>query len=394
MASSSFRLCALVLSTALAGLVLAGTLGQARGGEEPTDLVVWVGTYTRGESRGIYRFTLDPVSGKATKPTLAAEAVNPSFLALHPSGRFLYAVGETPEFEGDETGSVSAFAVDGEALQLRLLNQQPSMGAGPCHLVVDEAGRNVLVANYGGGTVAVLPIEEDGRLRAPSSVRQHQGSGPNEARQQGPHAHGLAFDRAGRRVFVADLGADRIFIYDFDVDGGTLEPAPTESVALDPGSGPRHVALHPSGAFLYAINELHSTVTGLRYQAVTGALEPMQTVTTLPPTFEEPSTTAEIALSPDGRFLYASNRGHDSLAIFGVDRDSGRLAPLGHVPTGGQRPRHFAIDPTGRWLLVANQDSDTVILFRRDEESGRLQETGTTVSIPTPVCVLPVPRQG
>jgi 6-phosphogluconolactonase len=381
----------LILPTALSGLILVTVPGQA-GDEGPAPLVVWVGTYTRGESRGIYRFTVDPTTGEATEPALAAETDNPSFLALHPSRPFLYAVNETAEFQGKKTGAVSAFAVDGETGTLRLLNQQPSMGTAPCHLVVDRAGRNVLVANYGSGSVAVLPILEDGRLGEPSSVQQHRGSGPNQARQKGPHAHGLAFDSSGKRVFVADLGTDRVFVYDFDADSGTLEPAEPPSVALEPGAGPRHLALHPSGAFLYVVNELQSTVTVLRYDAAAGTLEPVQTVTTLPAGFEGSSTTAEIALSPDGRFLYASNRGHDSLALFAVEAESGRLAPLGHVPTGGRTPRHFALDPTGEWLLVANQGSDDVAVFRRNETSGGLEATGTVVSVPVPVCVLPGPR--
>jgi 6-phosphogluconolactonase len=351
-----------------------------------------VGTYTGGESRGIYRFTLDPSTGEASEPALAAEADNPSFLALHPSRPFLYAVGETSEFQGEKTGTVSAFAVDGETLELRFLNRQPSMGAGPCHLVVDGEGKNVLVANYGGGSVAVLPLREDGRLAEPSDVRQHRGAGPNRARQEGPHAHGLAFDGSGQRVFAADLGVDRVYVYDFEVDSGTLEPATEPFVAVEPGAGPRHIALHPSGAYLYVVNELSSTVAVLRYDETTGALEPVQTVTTLPADFDGHGTTAEIALSPDGRFLYASNRGHDSLAFYAVEADSGRLVPLGHVPTGGRTPRHFALDSTGEWLLVANQASDNVVVFRRDATSGRPEATGTVVSVPVPVCVLPVPR--
>jgi 6-phosphogluconolactonase len=285
-----------------------------------------------------------------------------------------------------------AFAVEEETLDLRLLNRQPSMGAGPCHLVVDGTGRNVLVANYGGGSVAVLPVQEDGRLDEPSAVRQHRGTGPNPARQEGPHAHGLAFDGGGKRVFTADLGVDRVFVYDFDAASGSLEPAAEPFVAVEPGSGPRHVALHPSGAFLYVVNELRSTVTVLRYDATTGALSPVQTVTTLPADFEGRSTTAEIALSPDGRFVYASNRGHDSLALYAVEGDSGRLDPLGHVSTGGRTPRSFALDSTGEWLLVANQGSDNVVVFRRDGSSGRLEATGTEVSVPAPVCVLPGAR--
>jgi 6-phosphogluconolactonase len=266
------------------------------------------------------------------------------------------------------------------------------MGPGPCHLVVDGAGKNVLVANYGGGSVAVLPLREDGRLAEPSAVQQHRGTGPNRARQEGPHAHGLAFDASGKRVFAADLGVDRVFVYDFGADSGTLGPAPAPFVAVEPGAGPRHVALHPSGAYLYVVNELSSTVTVLRYDASSGALEPVQTVTTLPADFDGRSATAEIALSPDGRFLYVSNRGHDSLAFYAVEADSGRLTPLGHVPTGGRTPRHFALDSTGEWLLVANQGSDNVVVFRRDATSGRPEETGAVVSVPVPVCVLPVPR--
>ena len=354
-------------------------------------LSFYVGTYTDGESRGIYRFTLDPVSGAASDPVLAVAAENPSFLALHPNGRFLYAVGERGDFQGEKTGAVSAFAIDPDSGDLRLLNQRPSLGAGPCHLVVDGSGRSVLVANYGSGTVAALPVGDDGRLGEPASVQAHTGTGPNERRQEGPHAHGIALDAEERRAVVADLGADRLFVYGFEAATGALTPSDPPAVALVPGAGPRHVAFDLRGELLYSINELDSTVTVLRYDAATGGLESVQAISTLPDDFEGESWTAELEVSPDGRFLYGSNRGHDSLAVFAVDPTSGRLSAVGHVATGGRWPRHFSIDPSGRWLLAANQHSESVVVFRLDPESGMPSPVGETVTVPTPVCVLPVP---
>jgi 6-phosphogluconolactonase len=354
-------------------------------------LTYYVGTYTGGESRGIYRFTLDPTTGEATEPVLAAEVENPSFLALHPGGRLLYAVGESGDFRGEKTGAVSAFAVDPANGDLTLLNQQPSQGTGPCHLVVDGSGRVVLVANYGSGTVAALPVAEDGRLGEPSSVHSHIGTGPHESRQEGPHAHGIVLDPAQGRAFVADLGADRIFVYDLDAAVARLTPSDPPSVALAPGAGPRHVAFDPAGQHLYSINELDSTVTVLRYDAATGGLEIVESVSTLPEGFAGESWTAELELSPDGRFLYASNRGHDSLAVFAVDRATGRLTLLGHVSTGGRWPRHFSVHPGGRWLLAANQRSDSIVPFRVDPQGGVPVPAGSTIAVPSPVCVLPVP---
>ncbi len=354
-------------------------------------LSYYVGTYTDGKSEGIYRFTFDPVSGEATEPTLAAEAVNPSFLALHPNGRFLYAVGEMGDFRGEKTGALSAFAIDPASGDLRLLNQQPSRGSGPCHLVVDGSGRVVLVANYGSGTVAALPLAEDGRLGEPTSVHSHAGTGPNEGRQEGPHAHGIALDAAQRRAVVADLGADRLFVYDLEAATGALTPADPPAVTLEPGAGPRHVVFDPRGELLYSINELDSTVTVLRYDAAAGGLESVQAISTLPDDFEGESWTAELEISPDGRFLYGSNRGHDSLAVFAVDPASGRLSLQGHVSTGGRWPRHFSVDSTGRWLLAANQRSDSIVPFRLDPESGMPAAAGPAIAVPRPVCVLPVP---
>ena len=376
----------------LAVLVAASTGSPARAAQpEDGPIVVYVGTYTDGESRGIYRFAVDPDSGKATSSALAADSESPSFLALHPDGRFFYAVNETDDFGRETTGAVSAFAIDPASGDLRLLNQKPSMGAHPCHLLLDAAGRNVLVANYNGGNVSVLPLTADGRLEAPSAVRAHEGSGPDSRRQEGPHAHGLALAPDERFALVADLGADRVFVHRFDPAAGTLEPNAPASAAADPGSGPRHVVFHPSGSHVYAINELLSTVTVFRYEAASGILEPVQTITTLPVGFEGRNSTAEIAVSPDGRFLYGSNRGHDSLAVFTIDEDSGRLAPDGHVSTGGRNPRHFAIDATGRLLLVANQNSDTVTVFRLDLATGLPAAVGEPIRVPKPVCLLLMP---
>ena len=351
-------------------------------------LSFYVGTYTGSGSRGIYRFELDPASGAWTDPVLAGESENPSFLALHPNGRVLYAVNELGTFGGEATGAVSAFAIDAAKGNLTRLGQQASGGADPCFLAVDRGGRNVLVANYIGGSAAVLPIGADGRLKPASSVRRQVGAGPDKARQEGAHAHAIVLDSAERFALAADLGADRIFVYRFGAATGNLEPNVPEAAALEPGSGPRHLAWHPSGSFLYVINELRSTVTAFRYDAGRGALDSFQTVATLPPGFSGPNAAAEIAVSPDGRFLYGSNRGNESIAVFKVDAATGALAPAGHVPTGGRTPRHFAIEPSGHWLLAANQDSDSIAVFRLDPSTGRPVPVGRPLAISKPVCVL------
>lgn len=379
----------------LAALAATACTGPARVPEAPApeDLMpVYVGTYTDGDSRGIYLFSLDPETGETTVPRLVAESENPSFLAAHPGGRFLYAVNETDDFGGEASGAVTAFAIEEDG-QLRTLNQQPSMGAHPCHIVVDGTGRNALVANYNGGNVTVLPIEAEGRLQAPSTVVAHQGSGPDVRRQERPHAHGLALSPDERFALAADLGADRVFVHPFDPTTGGLQwdERDPPSGEVDPGSGPRHVVFHPAGRFAYAINELLSTVTVFAYDAAGGTLHPLQTLTTLPEDFEGRNSTAEIAVSPDGRFVYGSNRGHDTIAAFAVDQSSGLLTAVGHTPTGGSTPRSFIVEPTGRWLLAANQDSDSVVVFRIDSETGGLAPTGDPLTVPRPVSLLVPP---
>jgi 6-phosphogluconolactonase len=384
-------LVALARSALLVALAAVAASAVAAPSEKPGPVTVYVGTYTDGTSRGIYRLTFDPASGTMTEPVLAVETKNPSFLALHPSGRFLYAVGEVSSFEGAKTGAVSAFSVDPTTGDLTLLNQQSSAGAGPCHLVVDKTGRNALVANYGGGTVAVLPIGEDGRLKPASSVRAHEGSGPNKGRQEKPHAHGIYLDAAERFAFSPDLGADRVFVYRLDAAKGTLEPH--GAAPLDPGAGPRHLAFHPSGKSLYTINELLSTVSAFAYDAEKGALTPLQTVSALPPGFSGTSWTAEVEVSRDGRFLYGSNRGDDSLAVFRVDSATGRLTAAGHAPVGGKNPRHFTSDPTGRFILAGHQGSGTIAVLRIDAATGLPALTGASVKLDKPVCLLPVPAR-
>lgn len=343
---------------------------------------VYVGTYTSGASEGIYLFELDRVSGALEPKGLAAKTANPSFLALGPGNRRLYAVGEL-----DANGGVSAFAVDAATGKLELLNRQPSGGRGPCHLCVDPSGRHVLVANYSSGSAAVLPIASDGSLAEPRSVVQHEGSGPDPKRQQGPHAHSVHLDAAGRFAFVADLGLDRIFIYRFDASKGTLGPHDPPSAHMAPAAGPRHLAFHPSGRYVYVNNEMGCTVTAFKYDAERGTLSELQVIGTLPEDWREPNTTAEILVHPSGKFLYCSNRGHDSIAIFTIDPTTGRLTAAGHQSTSGATPRNFGIDPAGQWLIAANQKSDTLQVFRIASESGRLEPAGSPVPVPTPVCV-------
>jgi 6-phosphogluconolactonase len=358
-------------------------------------LLVYVGTYTNSrKSKGIYRLELDLASGKLTSPVLAAETTDPSFLAIHPGRRFLYAVGESGSFRGKKSGVVSAFAIDPKTGDLTLLNNQASEGAGPCHLVVDGAGKHVLAANYGGGSACVVPIEDDGRLGKATAFVQHKGSSVNPDRQKEPHAHSINLDPANRFAFVADLGLDKVLVYRFDKASGTLTPNDPPAAALAPGAGPRHFAFHPTGRHAYVINELDSTVTAFDYDAQRGVLKPVQTVTALPKGFKGKSWTAEVVVHPSGKFVYGSNRGHDSIAVFSVDAKTGQLTPAGHQSDRIKTPRNFAIDPTGAWLLVANQASDSVIVFRIDPDTGRLEPTGHAAEVPVPVCVrmMPWPR--
>jgi len=358
---------------------------------QSSSFFVYIGTYTKPQSEGIYVCRFDPSTGELTPPELAAETRNPSFLAVHPNNRFLYAVSEISHLHGKKSGGVSAFEIEPETGALKPLNQMPSGGAGPCHLVVDKTGSDVLVANYGSGSVAVLPIREDGRLGEPAAVVQHEGSSVNPKRQRGPHAHSINLDAANRFAFAADLGLDKILVYRFDPARGTLVAHTPPFVSVKPGAGPRHLAFHPTGAFAYVINELDSTVAAFAYDPARGVLTPVQTITTLPEAFHGVNYPAEVQVHPSGRFLYGSNRRHDSIVVYAIDTHNGTLRTVEHISTQGKEPRNFAIDPTGAYLLAANQNSDSVVVFRIDAQTGHLRATGKSVRVPMPVCLKFVP---
>jgi 6-phosphogluconolactonase len=374
-----------VLSAGTAALLLAVTLTPpASPAEAP--VTVFVGTYTDGESRGIYRLRFDDRTGALGLEGLAAATTSPSFLTTDPKGRLLLAVNEDDRTAPGE-GGVSSFAVEAGTGALRFLSQQPSGGAWPCHLVLEARGRFALVANYG-GSVTVLPLSAEGLLSPVVARADPEGRGPH-ARQEGSHAHGVYLDAAQRRLLVPDLGLDKVLVYAFDAAHGRLAPADPPAAALGPGAGPRHLAWSPDGRFLHAVNELDSTVTTFAWDG--RRLESRGTVRTLPDDFRGESSTAEIAAHPNGRFLYVSNRGHDSLAVFAVDPATGSLRRTAVAPAGGKTPRHFALSPSGRFLLAAHQDSNTVVVFRIDPATGGLAAVGDPVRVPRPVCLLFLP---
>lgn len=388
--ASLFRLTAFSLVLLPVAFALAVFASSVAGeGVKSTKFWVYIGTYTRGKSKskGIYRCEFDTATGKLSEPVLAAETANPSFLAIHPSKRYLYAVGEMPEFEGKSSGAVTAFSLDPASGELKQLNQKPSGGAGPCHVVVDRQGKNVLVANYGGGSAAVLRLEEDGRLGERTGFSQHSGKGSDPGRQEGPHAHSINLDSANRFALVADLGLDQVLVYRFDADKGTIVKNVPPSVKVEPKSGPRHFAFHPNGRYAYVINEMANTVTAMKYDADKGELKPIQTISTLPEGYDKPTWTAEVQVHPSGKFLYGSNRGHNSIAAFTIDEKTGKLTAAGHQAENIKTPRNFAIDPTGKFVLVANQDGDSILVFRVDGQTGALQATGEKAEVGKPVCV-------
>jgi 6-phosphogluconolactonase len=298
----------------------------------------------------------------------------------------LYAVNEVGEYLGKPGGGVSAFAIDPANGNLRLLNQQATQGADPCHLSIDSRKRSLLVANYTGGSVSVLPVRTDGTLSMVSHEDQHEGSGPKE-QQKGPHAHCVILDANERYAFASDLGTDKVMIYRFDRATGKLSPAKQPFAELKAGAGPRHLTWHPTGKYLYVINELDSTMAVFGYDERNGTLTPIQTVSTLPEDFIGISYCADVHVSASGRFLYGSNRGHNSIVVFEIDPQTGKLKLVQHRSTEGDWPRNFAIDPSGLWLLVANQRSDNIVMFLIDERTGQLTGMGQIAEIPSPVCL-------
>jgi 6-phosphogluconolactonase len=355
--------------------------------------LVFVGTYTGrlghvdGKAEGIYTCRLDPASGALTQVSMIGEIVNPSFLTLDPQGRYLYAVSEVKEFQGQEGGGVYAYAVDPQSGALTQLNAQPTRGTDPCHLSVDATGKWVLVANYSSGSVIIYPILDDGRLGEATDFKQHEGSSINPQRQQGPHAHAFVIGPDNRFAYAPDLGMDKVMIYQLDLTNGKLLPGSQPWVQTEPGGGPRHFDIHPNRKFAYCNLEIGNKVVVFAYEESSGGLTEIQALPTLPADFSGRSHTADLHVHPNGRFLYVSNRGHDSIAMYAIDQTNGTLTFLGTESTQGQTPRNFAIDPTGTLLLAANQNSSTVAAYQIDQQSGKLTPTGQVSTVPTPVCL-------
>lgn len=355
------------------------------------DFFVYIGTYTNKGSEGIYLYRLDTAAGTLASLGLAAKAPDPSFLAIHPDGRHLYAVSEIFNFEGKKGGAVSAFELDPKTGSLTLLNKVSTKGTGPCHVTVDKTGRDVLVANYGGGSVAVLPLTQDGRLEEASAFIQHTGSSVNPQRQKEPRAHSINVSPDNRFALVADLGLDQVLVYRFDPAKGSLTANEPPFARVNPGAGPRHFSFHPDGKFAYVINEMQSTITAFSWDAAGGILKEIQTISTLPAGFSGRNDTAEVQVHPSGKFVYGSNRGHDSIAVFAVDPAKGTLTPVEYASTQGKEPRNFGIDPTGSILIAANQNSNDMVVFRIDTNTGKLSPTGQRIQLSRPVCVKFVP---
>src|SRR5580704_10277848 len=350
--------------------------------------IAYVGTYTsKTNSKGIYAYRFDSEKGQLTAIGVAAETPDPSFLAVHPSGKYLYAVNEIGNFNGGTSGAVSAFAIDAKTGALKFLNQVPTRGAGPCYVSLDKNGEFVLVANYDSGSIASFPVQADGSLGTASGFVQHSGTGPNKERQEGPHAHWIATSPDNRFALAVDLGLDQVLVYGFDPGKGIFTPMLSGFAKVKLGAGPRHLAFHPNGKFAYVLSEMESSVTVFSYQAKSGAFTSLQTISALPKDFSGPKQAAEIAVHTSGKFLYASSRGHDSIAVFAINEKKGTLTSFGQVLTGGKTPRHFAIDPTGAYLLAENQDSDNIVVFHIDAATGNLIPTGQTVEVPSPVCI-------
>jgi 6-phosphogluconolactonase len=352
------------------------------------EFLVYFGTYTGAKSKGIYVSRFDPATGRLSAPELAAETRNPSFLAVHPGGHFLYAVGEVNSAGGKPGGIVSAFSLDRQTGKLTPLNQQASGGGGPCHLSVDATGKCLLVANYNSGSIAALPIHADGSLGEATTTIQHAGSSVNPQRQGGPHAHFICPSPDNRFALNCDLGLDQVLVYRLDADAAKLVPGDPPFATVPPGAGPRHLTFSPDGKFVYVINEMGSTISVFAYDANSAAMSRVQTLSTLPKDFSTNNTCAEIVMHPSGKFLYGSNRGHDSIAIFTVDKKSGRLTLIEHQSSQGRTPRHIAIDPTGRWLFAENQASNSVIVFALSPDTGKLKTTGQSLTVGSPVCAV------
>ena len=378
-----------ILFVVSAPLLLLTSAPAAKNATAEGQYLAYVGTYTtKTNSKGIYAFRFDAATGRLNAIGIAAETPDPSWVAVHPGGKYLYAANEA-----GKASTVSAFAVDMKSGKLTLLKQIPSLGEDPCYLSFDKTGKYLLVANYSSGTIAVFPIRGDGRLGEHTALVKHQGAkGPNKERQEAPHAHWIETSPDNRFVLVADLGLDEVLVYKFDATSGTLTPNEPPFARLKAGSGPRHAVFYPNGKFVFAVSELSSTATSFAYGAKKGTLKEIGTASTLPPGFSGRNDVAETAVHPNGKFLYVSNRGNDSIAILSIDPGNRTLAPAGGIPTGGKEPRHFAIDPSGKFLLAENQFSNNIVVFRINAATGGLTLTGQVVEVPSPVDIAFLPE--
>jgi len=343
-----------------------------------------VGSYTQGPSEGIYVYSWS--SGALEHRSTATGVVNPSYLAIEPGRRYLFSVNEVRDHDGKLGGGVSSFAIDRKTGGLTLLSQQPSLGGDPCYITTDRTGRFVLVANYASGTIGVIPVEGNGCLGTPVDFAQHIGPG-NHPRNPGPHAHCVRVDPTNRYVFACDAGLDRVMIYKFDSRHGSLDPHPDPWVEARREAGPRHLTFHPTSKYAYVVTESGTTIVAYAYDSGSGKLQELQTVPTLPEGFSGRNSCADIHVGPSGKFVYASNRGHDSIVIYAIDESTGKLSYVGHELTQGRTPRNFAIDPTGAFLLAANQNTDNIVTFNIDQQTGKLQPTGRKVEVSKPVCI-------
>jgi 6-phosphogluconolactonase len=392
---SSRLLC--VEASLITVFLLTGLTGAAAPAPNQGKYLFYVGTDTndgdhKTTSKGIYAYRYDASTGQITPLGLAAETTNPSWIALDPNGRYLYAVNEVRNYKGPNSGGVSAFSIDrteGDRStgKLTFLNEVPSRGADPCYITVDKTGKYVLVANYTGGSVAVFPVLADGKLGEASAFVQHTGHGPDPSRQEGPHAHSIDLSPDNRFAFADDLGLDQLLVYKFDSAKGSLTPNDPSFVRMDAASGPRHFALHPNGEFAYVLGEMKGTVTALAASLTAGAFRSLQTISTVPKDFKGTTEDAEIEVHPSGKFLYASNRGPDSIAVFAINPGKGTLTPVEYASTQGKTPTSFEIDPTGTLLLAENKKSDNIVVFRIDQKTGHLTATGQKLEVGSPVCL-------
>lgn len=366
------------------GLMGAGALvAKGTGGKFRT----YIGTYSRGDSKGIYSFVLDTGAGTLTPEGLVAETENPSFLAIHPTGKYLYAVNEIDKYQGQASGSVTAFKINASSGKLERLNEVAAGGTTTCHVNISRNGKFAVIANYGSGSCAAFALGPDGKLGERTAFHQHAGTSTDPGRQKGPHAHSVNFDTQNKHVIVADLGLDQVKVYNFNAATGAMTPNEPAFTKVKAGSGPRHFSFHPSGKYAYVINEMACTVTAFNWNAAKGTLTEIDTITTLPGPVEKGFSTAEVVAHPNGKFVYGSNRGHNTIAVFQVDAATGKLKTVEHKSTQGAVPRNFSIDPTGQFLIAANQNTDTIVLFRINQTSGALEQVGAPVKAPVPVCV-------